>query len=395
MLCAEGRHRPALEDFARATALVPDDAAALTEQAQQHMTLDERADAFDCYQLAIAHAPDCAPARLGLARMLRESGDAHAALEQILHALRAAPLDAEIHFESALLHGRCDDLRGAIAAYERGLEIEPDNFAACANCGLMYLGRIGDPQSAQRYFERALALDPQSVEVQANLGLALEEQGRSDAALAHYERLIAAFPAVNEYRWNRGLALLANGDYARGWDDYEMRNARGRGTAERAFPFPAWDGAKLRPGAALLVFAEQGAGDEIMFASCVPDLLARGIECVIECDVRLAGLFARLLSARRESTARRGRRPPLARRLSANRSPVRDRQSAASAAAGRAEFRAAVFSSPTRIALRTGARDLPATSPPESRGVAAICARAAIYARSRCAISSRCLQCRA
>jgi hypothetical protein len=91
--------------------------------------------------------------------------------------------------------------------------------------------------------------------------------------------------------------LLANGDYARGWEDYEMRNARGRGTGERAFPFPAWRGEELRPGASLLVFAEQGLGDEIMFASCVPDLVARGFDCVIECDVRLAGLFARSFPA--------------------------------------------------------------------------------------------------
>ena len=292
-LHSRGDYRAALADFERATQLVPDDAQTLTAQAHAHLALNERVEAFDCYQLAVAHAPDYAAARLGLARMLREGGDARAALEQIRHALRASPLDAELHFESALLHGRCNDLAGAIAAYEQGLRLEPGNFAACANCGLLYLTRVGDPLAAQRYFERALALDAGSVEVQANVGLALEEQGRVDEALAHYAKLIAAYPTVNEYRWNRGLALLATGDYAHGWDDYEMRNARGRGTAERAFPFPAWDGAQLRPGTALLVFAEQGLGDEIMFASCVPDLLARGIDCVVECDVRLASLFAR------------------------------------------------------------------------------------------------------
>jgi tetratricopeptide (TPR) repeat protein len=312
-LRAQGRHRAALEDFARATGLVPDDAQALSDQAQEHLVLDERADAFDCYQLAVAHAPDCAAALLGLARMLRDSGDAPAALAKIRHAIRVSPLDAEIHFESALLHSQCGDVPGAIAAYERGLELEPANFAACANLGLMYLSRVGDPQLAQRYFERALALDPSSIETQANLGLALEEQGRVDAALAHYDKLIAAWPAVNEYRWNRGLALLANGDYARGWDDYEMRNARGRGTGERVFPFPAWRGEELRPGASLLVFAEQGLGDEIMFASCLPDLLVRGINCVIECDVRLAKLFARSFPAAKvHGAARDGNRRWLA-----------------------------------------------------------------------------------
>jgi tetratricopeptide (TPR) repeat protein len=187
-------------------------------------------------------------------------------------------------------------VQGAIAAYERALELAPDDAAACSNLGLMYLSHLGDPHGAQRYFERAIALDPSSVAAQANLGLSLEEQGQVNAALAHYEKLIAANPAESEYRWNRGLALLGAGGYARGWEDYELRNARA-GAVPRAFPYPVWRGGELRSGAALLVYAEQGLGDEIMFASCVPDLLARGIKCVIECDLRLARLFARSFPA--------------------------------------------------------------------------------------------------
>jgi len=95
-LHSRGDYRAALADFERATQLVPDDAQTLTAQAHAHLALNERVEAFDCYQLAVAHAPDCAAARLGLARMLRESGDARAALEQIRHALRAAPQDAEL-----------------------------------------------------------------------------------------------------------------------------------------------------------------------------------------------------------------------------------------------------------------------------------------------------------
>lgn len=290
---ALGRHQAALAGFARATDLQPDDAEAWAAQAAEHIALGQREDARDCYEVALAHAPDCATARLGLSRLERESGAAAAALAHIEQALRIAPRDTEIHFESALVRSRCGDVPGSIAAYERVLELSPGHAAACTNLGLMYLAHLGDPRGAQQYFERAIELDPSSVGAQANLGLALAEQGQLDAALAHYGKLIAAYPAESEYRWNRGLALLGSGDYGRGWEDYEMRNARGSGAAPRVFPYPAWQGGALRSGAALLVYGEQGLGDEMMFASCVPDLLARGIPCVIECDTRLAGLFAR------------------------------------------------------------------------------------------------------
>ncbi|MEO7727006.1 MAG: tetratricopeptide repeat protein [Burkholderiales bacterium] len=307
-----GARRAALAAFQRATTLTPADAQAWAEQGDEHLAARELEEARDCYELALAHASDCVTARAGLARLLREAGAAEAALVHIQHALSISPQDPALHFESALIHSRCDDAAGSIAAYERALELKPDYAAACINVGLMYLAHRGNPQRAQLYFERAIELNPHSVAARANRGLALEEQGRADAALDYYEQLIAAFPSEDEYRWNRGMALLAGGDYARGWDDYEKRNARA-GTVPRAFPYPEWGGGQLRTGGALLIYAEQGLGDEIMFASCVPDLLARGMHCVMECDTRVAALFARSFpSARVHGAARDGDRNWLA-----------------------------------------------------------------------------------
>jgi hypothetical protein len=55
-----------------------------------------------------------------------------------------------------------------------------------------------------------------------------------------------------------------------------------------------WDGSPLE-GRRILVWWEQGVGDELMFSTCLPDLLrtANPDECMLECDGRLAGLFER------------------------------------------------------------------------------------------------------
>lgn len=311
-LRTRGERQAALAAFQQVTALSPDDGQAWAEQGDEHLAARELEEARDCYELALAHAPDCVSARAGLARMLREAGTAGAALSHIQHALRVAPNDPTLHFESALVLSSRGDTAGSIAAYERALELKPDYAAASTNLGLMYLAHRANPLRAQQYFERAIEADPASVAARANLGLALEEQGRADAALAYYEQLIAAFPAEDEYRWNRGLALLAGGDYARGWADYEKRNARAS-SVPRAFPFPEWHGGQLQDGGALLIYAEQGLGDEIMFASCVPDLLARGVNCVVECDARVVALFARSFPvARVHGAARDGDRRWLA-----------------------------------------------------------------------------------
>src|SRR5581483_5882112 len=59
---------------------------------------------------------------------------------------------------------------------------------------------------------------------------------------------------------------------------------------------PAWSGASLRC-KTLLVTAEQGGGDQIMFASLLPGLAARaaaeGGRVLMDCEPRLQPLFAR------------------------------------------------------------------------------------------------------
>jgi hypothetical protein len=60
----------------------------------------------------------------------------------------------------------------------------------------------------------------------------------------------------------------------------------------RTYPQTAWDGEKLESGR-LLIWGEQGIGDEIVFAGLMPDVIGTGNRCVLDCDARLKPLFAR------------------------------------------------------------------------------------------------------
>jgi hypothetical protein len=89
----------------------------------------------------------------------------------------------------------------------------------------------------------------------------------------------------------RAVIELKRGNYARGWQDYGVR-AKSKLNVPRPFRFPEWRG-ESPAGKRVLVYGEQGLGDEIMFASCVPDLLREAGPCVLDCAPRLAELFAR------------------------------------------------------------------------------------------------------
>jgi len=288
----DGRHAEALPHLERALDALPDLAAAHLGLAEAHLGLGRLEEASDGLHMALHHEPGSVAARLLLARLHLQAGLPEQALVPCREACDLAPQSADAWFAHALAAARAQQIDVAAQSYERVLALDPADVAAHVNLGLIHLQDRGDPAAAEACFRSALAADPASAVARANLGLALQDQGRVDEALALYEAAIAAEPAFVEYRWNRALALLGTGRFDVGWDDYELRDRRAGANGPRAFPLPAWEGQALA-GHGLLVTAEQGVGDEIMFASCVPDLVRAGARIALECDPRLASLFAR------------------------------------------------------------------------------------------------------
>ena len=110
-------------------------------------------------------------------------------------------------------------------------------------------------------------------------------------ALSYYQKALQISPDDAEVHWNMSLALLSSGNFKEGWRKYEWR-FEVKDFKQRTFPIPRWDGSSLK-GKTLFIHAEQGVGEEIMFASCLPEVIAPADSCVIECDKRLVPLFTR------------------------------------------------------------------------------------------------------
>jgi tetratricopeptide (TPR) repeat protein len=184
-----------------------------------------------------------------------------------------------------------------VAQYDRALRAAR-SATSCAGAGAASFSNLGLAArflglyaESERALRKALALDPANHPARVNLGLLLKDLGRVDEAIAQFESVIADDPDDEEVRWNLALVRLASGDFRAGWGDYEKRWMQ-RDALKRRFDFPAWSGA-APAGKTVLVFAEQGLGDEIMFASCIPDAVRMGGRWVLECSPRLHALFQR------------------------------------------------------------------------------------------------------
>ena len=285
-------------------------------------------EALDCYQLAAHFAPDLPDAHIALANGLlgaQRAVEAEAACRNAL-ALDADSAAAWLCLGNALkaqarLDEAADAYRAALAAdtefvnarqqlafveYRRGhytaadaefaalLQAVPDSAGAHHNAGLLYL-ETGRPEQALASFRRALALAPDTAESMACCGHALRDLGRFDEALTAYDAALRLRADFGDALSNRALTLLARGDYAAGWVQYEQRFAAS-GTRPRTRGASPWRGEPLA-GRSIAVLSEQGLGDELMFASCLPDLLATGARVDVQCEPRLAALLARSFPA--------------------------------------------------------------------------------------------------
>lgn len=263
----------------------PVGAAALCTQALGELNAGRRdAAAVLLRRAARLVAPDSEDA-LRVALLLTAAGE----YAQSLTLLRARPFAsltpeaAEACVRMLLAGGDVD----AAASYAReGIRVH----ALQATAWLVHAlasEAAGHYEDALAAAQRAQALAPDSLEARTRAGIALQYLGRDDAAVAALETVLAAEPNYALARFHLALLRLARRDYA-GWSDYEAREAAR--LAPRHAHLPRWAG---RADEAVLAVGEQGLGDEIMFASCVPDLAAHAGRCAFECSPRLVRLFAR------------------------------------------------------------------------------------------------------
>ncbi len=189
-----------------------------------------------------------------------------------------------------------DDYPGALAlaqaahATARGADV----FEAQLLLGRAHQ-KLHDAERALAFFEAAERLRAGDPDLHDFRGSLYQELGRLPEAFADYERALALRPVFALASFHQAMAQLLCGDFERGWEGYELRRLSAE-YANAPAGIPRWDGSSLA-GRRILVTREQGLGDEIMYASMLPELLARAGGVVLECDPRLAPLFRRAFPA--------------------------------------------------------------------------------------------------
>jgi len=313
----------------RAAAPLPDtesgeDPDQLQAQALAFEDARDLVSALARMRAAVERKPERSEYQINLARLLAKSGEYDAALQAALSALKLEPGSANVHATIAgIYHPWREDL--AEQAARRAVELDASSHAGHGNLAASLWGQ-GKLEEAVKHAREAVRLRPAHIGYRTNLGLILKDLGLMDEARALYRSMLAeaadhpklamdlgtlAIECDRDLEAARGWfrkaqasadnpkAILSEGiidlleqHFDRAWEKYKARKL----VADQRYQhtifaqLPAWDG---KADCRLLVYGEQGLGDEIMYASMFPDLARRTSRITVMCDARLGALFQR------------------------------------------------------------------------------------------------------
>lgn len=292
-LTMRGRAQEALAHYAQALRIDPQLADAYSNFGTALRELGRVDEAIPLLERAVALKPGSAAAHnnLGIAYFARNRFPQSEGCHRRALEIDPAFHEARNNLGNALAAiGHNDE---ALACYEAVLAAVPGHADAHSNLGLL-LQEQGDDEAAMRHYEMALATQPGHSDAINNLGYMLQEQGRREDAMALYARAAAADPRNARAAYNLGLARLCRFEFEEGWKLCELRYyTTPPAVVPRPFSIARFEASDFGKGRRTAIWREQGVGDQLLYATLLPELAARGEAFVVEVDERLVPAFRR------------------------------------------------------------------------------------------------------
>lgn len=289
-----GKPIQALEDCEVALLKTTDPSLVQLEMAQCWLAVPDLEAAIDALHVAVTLDDTNGAAWLLLGETWRRLEQQHEAQAAYRHATEHL-LTPHEKAQAWVLLGQSFmytvDVVEAQHAFLQARELDPDLVGAHVGLGNAALWLDEEPTAVEHY-EVAMRLSPRPGRLLLlNYASALQSSGRFEDAQRIFQRVVAEQPNDHTSRWYLCQLDLALCDWRSGWPNYPTRFGSGA-TVYRPMPFAPWDG-RPAPEDTLLVLADEGLGDEIMYASCIEQAARRVRHLIVECEPRLEKLFKR------------------------------------------------------------------------------------------------------
>lgn len=247
------------------------------------------------YEMVMDLQPDFADVYYNCGNALNELDRKKEAISRFEQCLHLKPDHASAHHNVANCFRDLKLIEQALSHFHQSDQIEHVNPDMHCNWGLtLQLQERWDLAIEQ--FEIAITQKSDHAPSYINLGSALSVKERFDEACEALRHGVFLDDSCNDAKFNLGLTLLTIGEFDEGWHFYDTR-LRLPDKVRSPIELPMWDGKiETLQGEPLLVWAEQGFGDNIQFARYVSILIEAGVQVTLSTRKPLIPLMKACLS---------------------------------------------------------------------------------------------------
>lgn len=218
--------------------------------------------------------------------------DAYLIVDEVL---RHDPDDAQALSIACEILKKAKKLPVAYSLAKRACELRPDRpevWSSLGHCA-QQLWRLDEAQRCYRKAMQRAQKKEQKTLYLNNIASVHLDGGEFVKAEAPAREALQLCETDTSVRHNLGLSLLAQRRWKEAWPFYSASIGSERRLNMKYLPppgEPTWDGSH---GKTVIVYGEQGLGDEICAASMLSDAIRDSKRVIVDCDHRLANLFRR------------------------------------------------------------------------------------------------------
>ena len=285
-----GQYREALSALDSITHKFPNDPILFAVGGDCYVSLKQYDLAISCYEEALKLSPKNIKIYCKKIEVLGLCGKINDSLELCCEAIKIAPDNSDLYLFQGNLFQELGHPDVAIESYNKVLKLKPDSADAYCNKAnsLENLGR----------FDEAIICAKKAIQILPNFSLAFFNLGISamqlrlfDLSIESLNKAIELQPNLAKYEHAKATLLLLFGDFKNGWSLYESRWKLDKLFSPKLETnLPVWVGDK---NSKLLVWGEQGVGDQIMYSALIPDLSEICSDISVQVDPRLVSLLNR------------------------------------------------------------------------------------------------------
>ena len=249
-------------------------------------------EAIRSYERVMALQPDFSDVYYNCGNALQELKRTDEAISRFRSCLELNPGHNSAHHNLANALRDLKEINEALKHYALSDQCDHNNPDMHCNWGLAWqLDERWD--KAIDCFEVAINQKANHAASHINLGGALAVQERFDEACAALRRGVELDDSCKDAKFNLGLTLLTIGQFEEGWKFYDTRLSLPE-KVRSPIAKPIWNG-DLKIDGPLLVWAEQGYGDNIQFVRYIPILIELGLHVTLSTRKPLMELFRQCL----------------------------------------------------------------------------------------------------